>query len=131
MLAHAGLTFGQAIAGIMAQSKGRAIGIYEAHGKDDAAAQAQHKREADAGVERVDVFGMKVPSTCLLSLLMCCKKKKSYSMLGRQLRMEVCPLGFPQCTLHAACTLCHAVSVSRLPAQACGAHLHPSYAPPF
>lgn len=35
-------------------------GIYEPHDKDDAEARAQREREEAAGVERKDVFGMKV-----------------------------------------------------------------------
>lgn len=56
----AGLSFGKAIAGIMAHSKGRAIGIYEAHERDDEQQKQQHDKEVAMGVERVDVFGMKV-----------------------------------------------------------------------
>lgn len=57
---RAGLSFGKAIAGLMAHSKGRAIGIYEAHDKDDEQRAQQQEKEEAMGVERMDVFGMKV-----------------------------------------------------------------------
>ncbi|KAK9790108.1 hypothetical protein WJX73_008527 [Symbiochloris irregularis] len=56
----AGLTFGKAIAGLLAQSKGRAIGVYEDKEKDEGAKAAQTDKEEEAGVEKVDVFGMHI-----------------------------------------------------------------------
>ncbi len=57
---EAALTFGKYISGMLAQSKGRAIGIYEDSGKsEEEKAEARQKEEA-AGIEHVDVFGMKV-----------------------------------------------------------------------
>ena len=56
----AALSFGKAIAGLMAHSKGRSIGVYEAHEKDEGEKQAQAEREEALGVQRVEVFGMKV-----------------------------------------------------------------------
>jgi hypothetical protein len=55
-----GLSFGKAIAGICAQSKGRRIGVYEEREKDEAEVQEKREKEKAMGLERVDVFGMKV-----------------------------------------------------------------------
>ena len=60
---YAGNTFGKAIAGILAHSKGRSIGIYEDKEKDEGAEKEKAKEEEEKGVKKVDVFGMKV---CLL-----------------------------------------------------------------
>ena len=42
------LTLGRALAGMAAQAKGRAIGIYEAHGAEDLRAEARKLREREA-----------------------------------------------------------------------------------
>lgn len=60
----AGLSFGKAIAGIYAQAKGRRVGIYEEREKDEAKKQEKEEKEEAMGVERVDVFGMKVHPLC-------------------------------------------------------------------
>lgn len=60
---NAGLTFGKAIAGILAHSKGKSIGIYEDKNKSEAEIQEKREQEEEMGVERVSVFGMKVHST--------------------------------------------------------------------
>jgi len=57
---NAGLTFGKAIAGILAHSKGKSIGIYEDKDKSEAEIQEKKDKEEEMGVERVSVFGMKV-----------------------------------------------------------------------
>lgn len=46
----------------MAQSKGRSLGIYEKHERSDAEREARHRRDEAMGVQRLDVFGMKIPS---------------------------------------------------------------------
>lgn len=56
----AGNTFGKAIAGILAHSKGRSIGIYEDKEKDEEAESNKAEEEQEKGVKKVDVFGMKV-----------------------------------------------------------------------
>ena len=58
----AGNTFGKAIAGILAHSKGRSIGIYEDKEKDEEAESKKARAEQEQGVKKVDVFGMKVGS---------------------------------------------------------------------
>ncbi len=57
---RAGNTFGKAIAGILAHSKGRSIGIYEDKERDEEAESKKAKEEEESGVKKVDVFGMKV-----------------------------------------------------------------------
>ncbi|CAL8465115.1 g4650 [Coccomyxa elongata] len=57
---EAGLTFGKTISGILAHSKGKSIGIYEDRGKTDEEIQEKKEKEDTMGVERVDVFGMKI-----------------------------------------------------------------------
>ena len=56
----AALTFGKYISGMLAQSKGRAIGIYEDKGKSEEEQDEAQRKEQEAGIEHVDVFGMKV-----------------------------------------------------------------------
>lgn len=57
-----GLTFGRWISGVMAQSKGRSLGIYEAHEKTEAEKEAKRQRDAALGVQRIDAFGMHIPA---------------------------------------------------------------------
>ena len=57
-----GLTFGRWVSGVLAQSKGRSLGIYEPHEKTEAEKEAKRRRDAAAGIRRVDVFGMHVPA---------------------------------------------------------------------
>ena len=56
----AGNTFGKAIAGILAHSKGRSIGIYEDKEKDEEGEKEKAAEEEKSGVRKVDVFNMKV-----------------------------------------------------------------------
>ena len=56
----AGNTFGKAIAGILAHSKGRSIGIYEDKEKDEEGEKEKAAEEEKKGVKKVDVFNMKV-----------------------------------------------------------------------
>lgn len=56
----AALTFGKYISGMLAQSKGRSIGIYEDGSKSEEEKAEAQKKEEEAGVQRVDVFGMTV-----------------------------------------------------------------------
>lgn len=56
------MTFGKTISGILAHSKGKSIGIYEDRGKTDEEIQEKKEKEDTMGVERADVFGMKVRS---------------------------------------------------------------------
>ncbi|PSC71360.1 arsenite methyltransferase isoform B [Micractinium conductrix] len=56
-----GLTFGKTVSGWLAQSKGRKLGIFEKKEKDEEEREERRAAEAAAGVERVNVFGMKVP----------------------------------------------------------------------
>ena len=58
--AVAGDTFGKAIAGILAHSKGRSIGVYEDKEKDDEAEKKKAAEEEKKGVRKADVFNMKV-----------------------------------------------------------------------
>ncbi len=46
--------------GIMAHSRGKSLGIYEDKEKTDEQIEARKKRDEEMGVEKVDVFGMKV-----------------------------------------------------------------------
>lgn len=57
-----GLSFGRWIAGTLAQSKGRSLGIYEPREKSAAEMQQRQKRDLAMGVRHVDVFGMHVPA---------------------------------------------------------------------
>ncbi|KAL4447265.1 hypothetical protein ABPG77_007298 [Micractinium sp. CCAP 211/92] len=54
------LTFGKEVSGILAQSKGRSLGIYEAKERSEEEEEARAAEEAEAGVQRVDVFGMRL-----------------------------------------------------------------------
>ncbi|KAK9847254.1 hypothetical protein WJX84_000566 [Apatococcus fuscideae] len=56
----AALTFGKYISGMLAQSKGRSIGIYEDDSKPEEEKSEAKRKEEEAGVQRVDVFGMSV-----------------------------------------------------------------------
>jgi len=56
-----GLTYGKSISGMLAQSKGRSLGIYEAHEKTEAEKEARKRRDEEMGVDRIDTFGMHVP----------------------------------------------------------------------
>ncbi|KAK9823758.1 hypothetical protein WJX72_005210 [[Myrmecia] bisecta] len=57
---EAALTFGRAISGLLAHSKGVSIGVAERKEKDPAAEERKRQREAEQGVEKVDVFGMHI-----------------------------------------------------------------------
>lgn len=54
------LTFGKEVSGILAQSKGRSLGIYEAKERSEEEDAERAAEEAAAGVQRVDVFGMRL-----------------------------------------------------------------------
>lgn len=54
------LTFGKQVSGILAQSKGRSLGIYEEKERSEEEADAHMAKETAAGVQRVDVFGMRL-----------------------------------------------------------------------
>jgi hypothetical protein len=71
MHAVAGDTFGKAIAGILAHSKGRSIGIYEDKEEDEEAGRKKAAEEEKKGVRKVDVFNMKVTtgSACCIIVL--------------------------------------------------------------
>lgn len=56
-----GLTFGRWVAGILAQSKGRSLGIYSPKEKTDEMVRARQHKEAEMGVHRVEAFGMQIP----------------------------------------------------------------------
>jgi hypothetical protein len=56
-----GLTYGRWVSGILAQSKGRSLGIYEAHEKTEAEKEARRRQDEELGVHRIDTFGMHVP----------------------------------------------------------------------
>ncbi|KAG7672457.1 hypothetical protein KSW81_001421 [Nannochloris sp. 'desiccata'] len=56
-----GLTYGRWVSGMLAQSKGRSLGIYEAHEKTEAEKEARKRRDEQLGVHRIDTFGMHVP----------------------------------------------------------------------
>lgn len=68
-IACAGNTFGKAIAGILAHSKGRSIGIYEDKEKDEEAEKEKAEKEEKQGVKKVDVFNMKVSLSLSVSVL--------------------------------------------------------------
>lgn len=55
-----GLSFGREISGLLAQSKGRALGIYEAKQAEEE--RAERRRKEAQGVHKVEVFGMKLPA---------------------------------------------------------------------
>lgn len=57
-----GLTFGRWIAGVMAQSKGRSLGIYEAKERSPEEIQKRKEEEEAMGVKRIHSFGMKIPT---------------------------------------------------------------------
>ncbi|EFN57989.1 hypothetical protein CHLNCDRAFT_142148 [Chlorella variabilis] len=57
-----GLTFGRYIAGVLAHSKGKALGLYEDREVSEEEREDRRRREEEAGVERVRVFGMKCPA---------------------------------------------------------------------
>jgi hypothetical protein len=56
------LTFGRYISGMLAQSKGRSLGIFEEHEKTEEELEERRARDAELGVERVEVFGMRCPA---------------------------------------------------------------------
>ena len=56
----AALTFGKFISGMLAQSKGRSIGIYEDGPKSEEEKAEAKQKEEEAGVQHVDVFGMSI-----------------------------------------------------------------------
>lgn len=56
-----GLTFGRWVAGVLAQSKGRSLGIYTPKEKTDEMVKAQQRKEVEMGVHRVEAFGMHIP----------------------------------------------------------------------
>ena len=56
------LTFGRYVSGILAQSKGRSLGLYEEHEKTDEEREERAARDAQLGVERVEVFGIRCPA---------------------------------------------------------------------
>jgi hypothetical protein len=56
-----GLTYGRYVSGMLAQSKGRSLGIYEAHEKTEAEKKARKRRDEQLGVHRIDTFGLQVP----------------------------------------------------------------------
>ena len=56
----AGLTFGKSIAGLLAQSKGRSIGKFEAKETSEEDKAERVKHEEELGVQKCDVFGMKI-----------------------------------------------------------------------
>ena len=66
----AALTFGKYISGMLAQSKGRSIGIYEDDSKSEEEKSEAKRNEEQAGVQRVDVFGMFVKAVKVR--LLCC-----------------------------------------------------------
>ncbi|DBA69283.1 TPA: hypothetical protein ACH3X2_012955 [Trebouxia sp. C0005] len=57
---EAGLTFGKAISGMLAQSKGRSIGVFDKKGTDDTAKHEREEEEHAQGIARHDVFGMSI-----------------------------------------------------------------------
>lgn len=51
------------VSGILAQSKGRSLGIYEEkEGKSEEEAAAARRRDEAAGVQKLRVFGMNLPA---------------------------------------------------------------------
>ncbi|KAL4443634.1 hypothetical protein ABPG75_011371 [Micractinium tetrahymenae] len=54
------VTFGKEVSGILAQSKGRSLGIYEQKERSEEEEAERAAEEAEAGVQRVDVFGMRL-----------------------------------------------------------------------
>jgi hypothetical protein len=56
----AGLTFGKAISGMLAHSKGRSIGIYGDKDKSEDEKEEQRHKEEAAGFSKHDVFGMHI-----------------------------------------------------------------------
>ena len=46
--------------GMMAHSKGKSLGIYEDKEKSEEELEARKKHDAEMGVEKIDVFGLKV-----------------------------------------------------------------------
>jgi hypothetical protein len=56
-----GLTFGRWVAGVLAQSKGRSLGIYSPKEKTDEMVKARQRKEVEMGVHRVEAFGMQIP----------------------------------------------------------------------
>ncbi|DBA80625.1 TPA: hypothetical protein ACH3X1_007875 [Trebouxia sp. C0004] len=57
---EAGLTFGKAISGMLAQSKGRSIGMLDKKDTDDNAKHEEEEQEHAQGIARHDVFGMSI-----------------------------------------------------------------------
>lgn len=57
---EAGLTFGKAISGMLAQSKGRSIGVFDKKDTDDAAKLEREEEEHRQGIAKHDVFGMSI-----------------------------------------------------------------------
>ncbi|KAL0037994.1 hypothetical protein WJX79_008926 [Trebouxia sp. C0005] len=57
---NTGLTFGKAISGMLAQSKGRSIGVFDKKGTDDTAKHEREEEEHAQGIARHDVFGMSI-----------------------------------------------------------------------
>lgn len=57
-----GLTFGRWVSGVLAQSKGRSLGLYEEQEKSEAEQRERERRDRQLGVQRLDCFGMKIPA---------------------------------------------------------------------
>ncbi|GAB4821121.1 hypothetical protein N2152v2_008167 [Parachlorella kessleri] len=54
------LTFGRYVSGLLAHSKGKSLGMYEDHEKTEEEKEARRQHDEEMGVEKVEVFGMKV-----------------------------------------------------------------------
>lgn len=57
---EAGMTFGKAISGMLAQSKGRSIGVFDKKDTDDGVKQEKEEQEHEQGIAKHDVFGMSI-----------------------------------------------------------------------
>ena len=47
---------------MLAQSKGRSLGLYEEREKSEAEQRKREKRDRELGVQKVDCFGMHIPA---------------------------------------------------------------------
>lgn len=53
------------MSGVLAQSKGRSLGLYEEREKSEAEQRERERRDRQLGVQRLDCFGMKIPASAV------------------------------------------------------------------
>ncbi len=50
------------MSGVLAQSKGRSLGLYEEREKSEAERRERERHDRQLGVQRMDCFGMHIPA---------------------------------------------------------------------